>query len=218
MHSGDMLFLYTDGISEAKNASKQMFGRQQVLHIAASHASDTARQLVQTMEAEVRQHIADAPQSDDITLLAIRWNDTRPAQTDTGIHDSRLSMKASMDEIGSLKPYIESVARQACIDIKESKRLRLVVEEAVANIINYGKATTIVLQATISDKLLMLTIDDDGIPFDPTQDSATDISLPPDQRPSGGMGIILLHKMTSGLKYQRVDGHNILTIIKEIKQ
>jgi anti-sigma regulatory factor (Ser/Thr protein kinase) len=63
--------------------------------------------------------------------------------------------------------------------------------------------------------MLLLTIDDDGIPFDPTQTSVTDLSVPADQRPPGGMGIILLHQMTDGLAYQRVNGHNILTIKKK---
>ena len=203
LHAGDMLFLYTDGLSEAKNPSGQLFGRQQVLQIAASHSDDSAQQLVQTMEAEVHRHIAEAPQSDDITLLAIRWNGNRT-----------LTMRASMDEIGQLQPYIESVARQAGIDGKETKRLRLAVEEAVVNVINYGQATTITLHSTVTDGQLLLAIDDDGVPFDPTANSATDLSLPPDQRPPGGMGIILLHKMTDGLSYQRTDGHNILTITK----
>ena len=205
LQAGDMLFLYTDGLSEAKNPSGQLFGRQQVLQIAASHSDDSAQQLVQTMETEVHRHIAEAPQSDDITLLAIRWNGSMT-----------LTMRASMDEIGQLQPYIERVARQAGIDDKEMKRLRLAVEEAVVNVINYGQATTITLQSTVTDGQLLLTIDDDGVPFDPTADSDTDLSLPPDQRPPGGMGIILLHKMTDGLSYQRTDGHNILTITKYI--
>ena len=57
-----------------------------------------------------------------------------------------------------------------------------------------------------------LTIDDDGKPFDPTAASPTDFSVPADQRPSGGLGIMFLHQMADGLEYQRIDGHNILRI------
>jgi anti-sigma regulatory factor (Ser/Thr protein kinase) len=59
---------------------------------------------------------------------------------------------------------------------------------------------------------LLLTIDDDGKPFDPTAASPTDFSVPADQRPSGGLGIMFLHQMADGLEYQRIDGHNILRI------
>ena len=87
----------------------------------------------------------------------------------------------------------------------------------MANIINHGQAATIKLQATTDDSQLMLTIDDDGQPFDPTADSATDFSVPADERPPGGLGIMFLHKMTDGLDYQRLDGHNILKIVKIVK-
>jgi len=207
LQPNDILFLYTDGLTEAKNRSGQQLGRRYVTQLAGEHTDGTAQQLVELMENEVHRHAGGASQSDDITLLAIKWTGAQPPT-------NHLSLRASMDDIGRLQPFIEQVAAQAGFDSKEMKRLRLAVEEAVANVINYGQATTITLQAEIADGTLQMTIDDDGQPFDPTQGSTTDLSVPPDQRPSGGMGIILLHTMTDALSYQRTDGHNILTIRK----
>ena len=198
---GDMLFLYTDGLSEAKNSKKELLGRKRLLQLASEHSQDTAQQLVELMEAEVHRHAGDAEQNDDITLLAIRW---QPDQ---------ITMAASMDDIACIAPFIANVGQQAGMEVRESKRLRLAVEEAVANIINHGQATTIKLQAKTYDQLV-LTIDDDGQPFDPTADSSTDFSVPADERPPGGLGIMFLHEMTDGLEYQRIDGHNVLRIIK----
>ena len=198
---GDMLFLYTDGLSEAKNSKKELLGRKRLLQLASKHSQDTAQQLVELMEAEVHRHAGDAEQNDDITLLAIRW---QPDQ---------ITMAASMDDIACIAPFIANVGQQAGMEVRESKRLRLAVEEAVANIINHGQATTIKLQAKTYDQLV-LTIDDDGQPFDPTADSSTDFSVPADERPPGGLGIMFLHEMTDGLEYQRIDGHNVLRIIK----
>ena len=125
-----------------------------------------------------------------------------------------LTLNPSMADTSLLPPFVDEAAAAAGISDKEAKRLLLAVEEAVANVINYGQATAITLHAREADDRLVLTIDDDGLPFDPTQGSTTDLSLPPDQRPPGGMGIILMHHMSDGLKYQRVDGHNILRIEK----
>ena len=121
-----------------------------------------------------------------------------------------------MDDIGTLGPFITQAAQQAGIEEREAKRLRLAVEEAVANVIDHGHATTITLQTSVEDDQLVLTVDDDGQPFDPTADSPTDFSVPADQRPPGGLGIMYLHQMTDGLAYQRVEGHNVLKIIKTI--
>ena len=205
LQSGDMLFLSTDGLSEAKNAADEQFGRKHVLQLANDHRSLAAKPLIELMMSEVSSHTGDALQSDDITMLAVRWL------------DNGLTLKPSMDDIGRLAPFITSAANRAGIEGKEAKRLRLAAEETVANIINYGQATAIKLQATVADNQLELTIDDDGLPFDPTQDSPTDLSVPPDQRPPGGLGIMLLHEMTDGLNYQRIDGHNVLKI-KKVKR
>ena len=150
-----------------------------------------------------------APQNDDITLLAIKWQRKEPSV-------SHLSIKSTMDEIGALEPFVSDAALHAALSSIEAKRLRLAVEEAVANIINHGQATAITLSAANGDGQLTLTITDDGQPFDPTADSKTDLSVPPDQRPPGGLGIMFLHQMTDGLDYCRDDGHNILTIRKNI--
>ena len=209
---GDMLFLYTDGLSEAKNSKGKLLGRKYVNKLAAEHATDSPQQLVDLMEAEVHRHAGNAEQSDDITLLAIKWQPTSQFSS----LSTHLSMSASMDDIGALEPFISHAAQKAGLEYRETKQLRLAVEEAVANIINHGQSTAITLQASVKDNHLLLTIDDDGQPFDPTVDSTTDFSVPADQRPPGGLGIMYLHKMTDGLDYQRVDGHNILKIIKTI--
>ena len=214
LKSGDMLFLYTDGLSEAKNSTGELLGRKRVQQIVSEHAIDTARQLVGVLEAEERYHAGDAEQNDDITMLAIRWQPNPHVLT---FSPSHLTMSASKDEIDRLAPFISHVAEQAAMEGREAKRLRLAVEEAVTNIINHGQATTITLQATMDDNQLVLTIDDDGQPFNPTGESATDFSVPADERPPGGLGIMFLHEMTDGLDYQRIDGHNVLRIIKRVK-
>ena len=138
LQTGDMLFLFTDGLSEAKNAADKQFGRKHVLQLANDHHSDAAKPLIELMMSEVNSHTGDALQSDDITMLAIRWL------------GNGLTLKSSMDDIGRLEPFITNAANRAGIEGKEAKRLRLAAEETVANIINYGQATAIKLQATVA--------------------------------------------------------------------
>ena len=76
LQPGDMLFLYTDGLSEAENSKEKMLGIKPIQKLASEHSTDTAQQLVELMEAEVRHHAGDAEQNDDITLMAIKWQPT----------------------------------------------------------------------------------------------------------------------------------------------
>ena len=126
-------------------------------------------------------------------------------------------MRADMDDIEQIDQFIAEASQQAQFSTKETKQMRLAIEEAVANVVNYSQATYVNLDASVNDRQMKVTITDDGIPFDATADSTTDLSLSPDQRPPGGLGIMLLHRMTDMLEYKRTDNCNVLTIVKKRK-
>ena len=81
LNPADMLFLYTDGLSEAMNTAGEQLGRKRVLQLACEQGRQTARHLVEFMEQEVRRHAGNASQSDDITLLAIKWLPPTPERS-----------------------------------------------------------------------------------------------------------------------------------------
>ena len=68
---GRPLLLYTDGLSEAEDGEQLQFGDDQILDIIASHPFEGARQMVDRLSESVKQHVGDAPQSDDLTMLCI---------------------------------------------------------------------------------------------------------------------------------------------------
>jgi sigma-B regulation protein RsbU (phosphoserine phosphatase) len=73
LHSGDSLVAYTDGVTEAFDTDNRPFGGDRLL--AALRAGMDAGTLCDTLVADVRRFVADATQSDDITVLALRWTD-----------------------------------------------------------------------------------------------------------------------------------------------
>ena len=71
---GDALILYTDGISEAFDAEQRAFGREGLAAAARRRTRDSALDLCAGVIADVRGFVAGAEQSDDITLLVVRWH------------------------------------------------------------------------------------------------------------------------------------------------
>ena len=69
---GDTLVLYTDGVSEAANPAQALFGDDGLRACFAEGAGATAALTVERLLASVRAFAAGAPQSDDITILAVR--------------------------------------------------------------------------------------------------------------------------------------------------
>lgn len=70
--AGGMLLLYTDGVTEAENAQVDMLGEERLKARLNALRARRARDLVDAVFNEVQTFVGDAPQSDDITVLAIR--------------------------------------------------------------------------------------------------------------------------------------------------
>ncbi|MBR0434044.1 MAG: SpoIIE family protein phosphatase [Bacteroidaceae bacterium] len=72
LRRGDTVFLYTDGLSEAENVSQQQFGIERVQQVARNAANQPQR-LVDAMTAAVRLFVGQAEQSDDLTMLVVKY-------------------------------------------------------------------------------------------------------------------------------------------------
>ena len=66
-------------------------------------------------------------------------------------------------------------------------------------------------------KTLHCQIIDAGIPFDPTTQEKADITLSAQDRQVGGLGILLVRELMDSINYERIDGQNVLTLIKKVK-
>ena len=63
---------------------------------------------------------------------------------------------------------------------------------------------------------VILVLTDTGKEFDPTMVPETDITLSADERPIGGLGIFLIRQIMNEVKYERIDGKNVLTLEKRL--
>ena len=80
--SGTTIFLYTDGLTEAENAATELFGKQRLASVingftgslqGRATASGVPQELIETMTAAVHQFVGETEQSDDLTMLAIKY-------------------------------------------------------------------------------------------------------------------------------------------------
>jgi phosphoserine phosphatase RsbU/P len=71
LNKGDKVILYTDGVTEAKNAEDSLFTRERFVEILRQAPPLSAQDLLGYIHKKVRGYIGDAPQYDDITLVVI---------------------------------------------------------------------------------------------------------------------------------------------------
>jgi sigma-B regulation protein RsbU (phosphoserine phosphatase) len=72
LDTGDALVMYTDGVSEAQNREGGFFGAERLLEATSRSAAGTAAAITTGLLQEVNAFAADAPQSDDITILTLK--------------------------------------------------------------------------------------------------------------------------------------------------
>ena len=106
-----------------------------------------------------------------------------------------LVIKNEVHEVKRLSEFLKSVYQQLDVSTSVANQLRLAVEEAVVNVIDYaypiGTEGDIIIRA--------------------------DTTLSAEERNIGGLGILLVREQMDSMNYERTDGKNVLTLIKKIK-
>ena len=67
-----MIFLYTDGLTEAENVRQEQFGEERTTAIVDAFHTSTPEELIDKMTDAVHEFVGDTEQSDDLTMLAIK--------------------------------------------------------------------------------------------------------------------------------------------------
>jgi len=211
---GDMVFLYTDGLTESEDSAHRLFGDDAMIDTVKASEKNNARRTIDEMVAKVRLHADGAEQSDDLTMLAVRYMGPQHEQRFV----KELKLRNRLSETASLEPFVEELGTEFKMEKSEVMRLNLALEEVVVNIISYAYPPDtdgeISLVASGTDDCLKLVISDAGRPFDPTKQADPDITLDADDRQIGGLGIYLVRNIVDTMFYERVDRHNVLTLRK----
>jgi len=216
MPHGASIFLYTDGLNEAENREHEQLGDDKVLEVARQMTSLSAEEQTNLMTKAVEEHINGAEQSDDLTMLSIKYLH----QQDEDAKTRRLTLKNDVDELTKLPEFVDTVCEEAGVDMALIASLNLALEEAVTNVVLYayvGGEGTVDIDAVYTDKKLRFIITDSGIAFDPTKKEEADTTLSAEERPIGGLGIHLVRQIMDSVNYERIDGKNVLTLIKKLE-
>jgi serine/threonine-protein kinase RsbW len=125
-----------------------------------------------------------------------------------------------LEALSVLAEKMEKLAEKWALDMSLTMNINLVLEEALSNIIFYAykdsKKHTIHISIVLENNNITIEIKDDGIPFDPTSRKEPDITLAAEERPIGGLGILLITKIMDQVSYSREKNQNKLTLVKYI--
>ena len=154
---GDMLLLYTDGITEAHNMQEEEFGEHRLIECVAQHTETTsmqpARRCAQNIVRDVARFIRGCAQFDDMTLLCAVRRDTSIGfgsssdNLEIGISELRdlqyqhqLNIRYDIQEISKIIDLIDTFCGDYRIDSEVAADLCVVADEFISNIIRHNES------------------------------------------------------------------------------
>jgi serine/threonine-protein kinase RsbW len=123
-------------------------------------------------------------------------------------------------DMSGLKEILDGIAillEEQGFPFESISDVQLATDEAVTNAILHGydgKEGEVHVVAEADDKEVVVTVEDSAPEFDPVSFVSRDVSLDGDDRPVGGLGLILIRNVMDEVKYRREDGKNIFTMVK----
>ena len=133
---------------------------------------------------------------------------------------SSLILPNDVQEVPRLAEFVDAACEAAGFDMSTTMQMNLAIEEAVVNVMDYayplGQEGDIEIRIMSDGKTLKTIIIDSGVAFDPTVKEKADTSLSAEDRQIGGLGILLVRELMDAINYERNNGKNVLTLIKNI--
>lgn len=126
-----------------------------------------------------------------------------------GIH-----LTPNADSIPEAEAYISGVLEEASVSMKTSYTVDVVMDEMYSNIVNYSGAQNAWISCKVDAESIVITLEDDGVPYNPLQKEDPDVTLSVEEREVGGLGIFIVKKIMDEIQYAYQDGRNCVTMKK----
>jgi sigma-B regulation protein RsbU (phosphoserine phosphatase) len=199
---GESVVLYTDGVTEALDPDGALYGEQRLLDVVARCDSDPA-ETVAAVVADVAKFTRDAAQSDDLTLLVLRWHGAAAAE-----RSLTLEIGAQLAQVAAMLDRVEEWLAGHTINAELRGDVRVALEELLVNAVDYGfpqggEGAHLQTLLTLAAGALHVEFTDNGIAHDPFARPPPDLDVDRDDREAGGLGVFLVTQLASEYQYRR---------------
>jgi anti-sigma regulatory factor (Ser/Thr protein kinase) len=126
------------------------------------------------------------------------------------------TLRNERSEIARMLALLEAFCQTHGISEDDMFNVRLVLDEAIINVIVHGYEDTsahdINVALRLDEGLLTIRIDDDGVAYNPLDAPLPRFDLPIEQRRIGGLGVHIMKTLARSVEYRRENDRNHLTI------
>jgi anti-sigma regulatory factor (Ser/Thr protein kinase) len=131
LEPGDMLLLYSDGVTEARNAKKELYGVERLTETLKTCFQLSANRLLTEIRDRVLEFCAGEKLGDDFTCLALKILPEPPAP------NAEITILSTYSELEKMRQWVSSTL-EADAASELGDEIRLALTEVVVNIIRHG--------------------------------------------------------------------------------
>ena len=132
-----------------------------------------------------------------------------------------LTIQATLENIPVVTAFIDQQMEALNCSMKAQIQIDIAIDELFGNIAHYAYPdgmgdATVRFDFDEAARMASITFADSGVPFNPLEKAAPDVTLSAEDRQIGGLGIFMVKKTMDRLEYSYEDGFNILIIHKRV--
>ena len=214
---GDVLVLYSDGITETFSPSGEMLGEARLVDAIRASGDQSASEIVRKVKELIIDFSGGAAEpSDDLTLVVIR---VRHAAVHYEGDVEVLLIHRDAPRLSEMRAFLEARVDQAYPDIEASFAFEIsrATQEAVTNVLRHAGPKDpdipIALRVEASPEELVVEVRYEGSPFEPGEVGLPDLSI----LPEGGFGLFIIDRSVDEVSYGiAADGRNSIRMVKRV--
>jgi len=208
LNPGDIIYTYTDGITEAVNTKDELYGEERLYKCLNTIKETEPIKIEEKVKADIQKYTDSAPQSDDITMVIFKYNGNQNNM-------KMFRQLVTQEHYKEFYTWLHSACQEWKLNDDLTNKLDMCAEEIFANVAFYAypeKQGIIDVILSKSGNSIIFEFKDEGIEYNPLEKPDPDITLPPEERPIGGLGIYMVKNLVDEIYYKRENNNNVLTL------
>jgi len=219
MQTDDKIIIYTDGVDETFNDKEEMLGMDGFIDSLQDCHNNSADKIGLSILETITNFRKNAPQSDDITIMILDYHHDHHFLIESQLNQQQKKIITNKSEnISVVANFLESYCQLSQISEDVIHDLKLISEEILSNIINYGNCQIPEIEVFLghNDQDILFEVIDIGKPFNPLEDAKDpELGLCAEDVAIGGLGVFLVRELSDYQSYQRDGEKNRFCILKK---
>ncbi|MBR0440222.1 MAG: SpoIIE family protein phosphatase [Bacilli bacterium] len=212
LKKGESITLYTDGITEARNSNGEFYGEERLLETFNKKEQFSIDELHEDLKEDIANFVKDAPQSDDITFVTLKYHDA-------SVRTNHKRFDGTLEDIKNMLSFIGDFAIENEFSEENKNKLLIVSDEILSNVVKYGyqnEGGPIMIRLSFNKSIseFTITVIDKAPEFNQLEVKTDNNN---EELHIGGYGLSIVKNIMDEYSYNYADEKNILTLKKIIK-